>query len=326
MNENWVEYVYSETKPRRLDQFLVECLPDYSRTRLQTLIARGGVLINGMKAHKNGQILEKDQHVAVHLPAAGAATPLAAEAIPLDVLFENEDVVVINKAAGLVVHPAAGHASGTLVNAVLAHSPDLAGIAGERRPGVVHRLDKDTSGVLLMAKNDRAHRFLQDQFRNRQVHKTYLALVDGCPPTSVGRIEAAIARDPQRPTRMAVVPDGDGRPATSTYRLLERYPQHTLLEVYPLSGRTHQVRLHLAFLGCPVVGDVTYGRPKATLPLKRHFLHAQRLEIVLPGEKEPRVFEAPLPDDLAAILDALRAQRNPASSLIINTTAKGTDL
>lgn len=310
MNDPWVEFVYSETKPRRLDQFLVQCLPEYSRTRLQSLISRGEVLVDGERAQKSGQTLEMDQRITIRLPDAGAPTSLAVEDIPLDILFENQDVVVINKAAGVVVHPAAGHPSGTLVNAVLAHAPDLAGIAGEHRPGVVHRLDKDTSGVLLMAKNDRTHRFLQDQFRNRQVHKTYLALVDGSPPTPVGRIEASISRDPLRPTRMAVVEDERGRLATSTYKTLERFARHTLLEVHPLSGRTHQVRLHLAFLGCPVVGDVTYGRRKATLTIKRHFLHAQRIEIIIPGEDKPRGFEAPLPEDLSIILDQLRSQNS----------------
>jgi len=313
MNEDWVEFVFSETKPRRIDQFLVQCLPDFSRTRLQTLIKNGDVLVDGDRVVKNGQILEYNQSIRIRLPATRIPTSLVAEDIPLQILFENDDVLVIDKTAGIVVHPAVGHSSGTLVNAVLAHAPDLAGIGGERRPGVVHRLDKDTSGVLLMAKNDHAYRFLQDQFHSRQVQKTYIALVDGAPPTPVGRIEAAIARDAARPTRMAVVPDEDGRAATSTYKTIERFMRHTLLEVHPLSGRTHQVRLHMAFLGCPIVGDTTYGRRQPTLPLKRHFLHALRLVITLPGESETRTFEAPLPGDLVIVLDRLRSPNYPAS-------------
>jgi 23S rRNA pseudouridine1911/1915/1917 synthase len=207
----------------------------------------------------------------------------------------------------MVVHPSAGHPCGTLVHAVLAHSPDIQGVGGELRPGIVHRLDKDTSGLILIAKNDQAHHWLQNQFRNRQVDKTYLALVDGAPPTRQGRIEAAIGRDPAHRKKMAVVPPGKGRPAASEYRTLEAFHNHTFLEVHPITGRTHQIRLHLAYLNCPIVGDTVYGRKKPTLPLMRHFLHAARLSIQLQGEKAPREFEAPLPPDLQDVLDRLRS-------------------
>jgi 23S rRNA pseudouridine1911/1915/1917 synthase len=179
-------------------------------------------------------------------------------------------------------------------------------VGGRLRPGVVHRLDKDTSGLIVVAKNDRAHRRLQDQFRLREVKKTYLALVDGKPPTPAGRVEAAIGREARSRDLMAVVPDDRGRPAVTEYRTLETFPAHTLLEVHPLTGRTHQIRVHLQFIGCPVAGDKIYGRRKPTLALERQFLHAWRLEIHLPGEQGARTFEAPLPPDLARALESLR--------------------
>ena len=235
-----------------------------------------------------------------------APTDLIAENIPLDIVFENEDLIVVNKPAGMVVHPAAGHSSGTLVNAVLGYEPDIEGIGGEERPGVVHRLDKETSGLILLAKNERAHRWLQDQFRLRKVEKTYLALVDGKPPTPSGRVEAYIGRDPSHRKQMAIVSESRGREAISEYKTVESFANHTLLEFHPLTGRTHQIRLHCAFLGCPIVGDEIYGRKKPTVEINRHFLHAYRLKIVLPGEKEPRVFETPLPAELQSVLVALR--------------------
>jgi 23S rRNA pseudouridine1911/1915/1917 synthase len=206
----------------------------------------------------------------------------------------------------MVVHPSAGHRSGTLVHAALAHAPEMEGVGGVQRPGVVHRLDKDTSGLILLAKNDRTHRWLQNQFRKRQVKKTYLALVDGKPPTSRGRIEAPIGRDPRSRKKMAIVASQKGRPATSEYRTIETFPKHTLLDVQPITGRTHQIRLHLAYLGCPVSGDTIYGYRQPSVPLKRHFLHASRLQILLREEINPRTFEAPLPNELSEILDQLR--------------------
>jgi len=205
-----------------------------------------------------------------------------------------------------VVHPAAGHDTGTLVHAVLGYDPDIEGIGGEERPGVVHRLDKETSGLILLAKNDRAHHWLQDQFRLRQVEKTYLALVDGAPPTPSGRVEAPVGRDPSHRKKMAVMPLGKGREAVSEYVTLETFEKHTLLEYHPLTGRTHQIRLHCMFLGCPIVGDKIYGHRKSSIDIDRHFLHAARLKIILPGEKQARAFEAPLPDELQTILDSLR--------------------
>jgi 23S rRNA pseudouridine1911/1915/1917 synthase len=290
----------------RLDLTLVEHLPDFSRSRLQSIIREGCVKVDGITVIKPGIRLTGGEFVEVQIPETAPAD-LEPEAIPLDVIFENEDVLLINKPAGMVVHPSTGHSHGTLVHAALAYAPDLEGVGGKRRPGVVHRLDKNTSGLIILAKNDRSHHDLQQQFKRREVEKTYLALVDGAPPTPSGRVEAAIARDPQRRKRMAVVPDDVGRTAVTVYHVVERFPSHTLLEVHPQTGRTHQIRVHLAFLGCPVAADTVYGRRKASLSLNRHFLHAAELEFRLPGQNSKRRFQAPLPEDLAEVLDQLRS-------------------
>lgn len=305
MSDRVLNFRFDKETPERLDKFLVGQLREFSRSRIQGLIADGFVDVDGRAAKKAGQTLESGSRVTVRIPPP-APTDLVAENIPLDILFENEDLIVVNKPAGMVVHPAAGHSSGTLVNAVLGYDPDIEGIGGEERPGIVHRLDKETSGLILLAKNERAHRWLQDQFRLRKVDKTYLALVDGGPPTPSGRVETHIGRDPSHRKRMAIVPPSRGREAISEYKTIEAFKSHALLEVHPLTGRTHQIRLHCAFLKCPIVGDEVYGRKKTTIVIGRHFLHAFRLKIILPGEKEHRVFEAPLPEELIDALDRLR--------------------
>jgi 23S rRNA pseudouridine1911/1915/1917 synthase len=187
----------------------------------------------------------------------------------------------------------------------LAHVPDLAGVGGVRRPGIVHRLDKETSGIIIVAKNDSAHHFLQSQFKNRKVEKIYLALVDSHPPTPTGRIEAAISRDPSHRQRMAIVPKEKGRSAITEYKTKKSFKNHALLEIKILTGRTHQIRLHMAFLNCPVVGDKIYGYKKTTLPVTRHLLHAHRLDIELPDELKRVSFQAPLPRDFQDILERL---------------------
>jgi 23S rRNA pseudouridine1911/1915/1917 synthase len=305
VNERLLTFRFDKKTPERLDKFLVGLLQEFSRSRIQALIADGFVEVDGRAAKKAGQPLEGGSTVTVRIPPP-ASTELLAEEIPLDIVFENDDLIVVNKPAGMVVHPAAGHASGTLVNAMLGYDPEIEGIGGEERPGVVHRLDKETSGLILLAKNERAHRWLQDQFRLRMTEKTYLALVDGKPPTPSGRVEAYIGRDPSHRKRMAIVPESRGREAISEYKTLESFRSHTLLEFHPLTGRTHQIRLHCAFLGCPIVGDEIYGRKKPSIPMDRHFLHAWRLKILLPGEKTPMFFEAPLPEELDQVLRSLR--------------------
>jgi len=308
VNERILNFRFDKKTPERLDKFLVGQLQEFSRSRIQALIADGFVDVDGHAAKKAGQTLESGSQVTVRIPPP-ASTELVAEEIPLDIVFENDDLIVVNKPAGMVVHPAAGHSSGTLVNAMLGYDPEIEGIGGEERPGVVHRLDKETSGLILLAKNERAHRWLQDQFRLRKVEKTYLALVDGKPPTPSGRVETYIGRDPSHRKRMANVPESRGREAVSEYKTVESFRNHTLLEFHPFTGRTHQIRLHCAFLGCSIVGDEVYGRKKSTVEIDRHFLHAYRLKIVLPNEKTSRVFEAPLPEELADVLSKLRGEK-----------------
>jgi 23S rRNA pseudouridine1911/1915/1917 synthase len=304
VNDRIIQLTYEHEQPQRLDKFLVDELPKYSRSRLQKLIKEGRVTVDGVIATKSGQSVDWKSQIVVEIPPSQPST-LIAEDILLEIVFENKDLMVVNKPAGMVVHPSAGHKSGTLVHAALAHTKDIEGVGGVQRPGVVHRLDKDTSGLILLAKNDAAHQWLQDQFSSRQVEKTYLALVDGAPPTPRGRVEAAIGRDPVDRKHMAVVPPTRGRSAVSEYATLREYVDHTLLEVHPITGRTHQIRLHLAFLGCPVVGDRVYGHRHASLNIKRQFLHAAQLQIHLPGEADLSEFEAPLPQDLSEILETL---------------------
>lgn len=307
VSESRLLFQFEGKEPVRLDKFLVHYLPDYSRSRLQSFIRDGHVTIDDVAAYKSGQVLDRPAVIAVHIPQP-APSDLIPENIPLDIVFENEDLMVINKPAGMVVHPAIGHLTGTLVHAALGHAPHIEGVGGEERPGVVHRLDKDTSGLIILAKKDRAHRWLQDQFRLRKVQKVYLALVDGHPPTPVGRIEVAIGRNTKDRNLMAAVPQHKGRESITEYKTLEVFPEHTLLEVHPETGRTHQIRVHLQFLGCPVAGDMIYGRKKSTIPVERHFLHAAQLTIRLVGEKTPRTFQAPLPEALTRVLNHLRSK------------------
>ena len=305
MNERVFTFTYEDSNPERLDKYLVKRLPEFSRSRLQSLIKSGSVTINQKTIHKSGYELNPGSVVQIVIPPQ-APSRLIPEDIPLDILFENEDLMVVNKPAGMVVHPSAGHDVGTLVHAALSHAPEMEGVGGEVRPGVVHRLDKDTSGIILLAKNDRSHQLLQSQFKDRKVQKVYLALVDGKPPTPKGHIEAAIGRDPRMRKKMAVVPPNKGREAISDYSTLESFPEHTLLEVHPHTGRTHQIRLHLAYIGCPVAGDEIYGKRHSTIPVKRHFLHAYKISLQLPGEEKISTFEAPLPAELEEVLNQLR--------------------
>jgi 23S rRNA pseudouridine1911/1915/1917 synthase len=307
VSENRNEFRFDGKEPVRLDKFLVQSLPDSSRSRIQSFIRDGQVLVNGVAAQKSGQILDRPAIIEVYIPQP-APTDLIPEEIPLDIVFENEDLMVINKPAGMVVHPAIGHTRGTLVHAALGHAPDIEGVGGEVRPGVVHRLDKNTSGLIILAKKERAHRWLQDQFRLRKVQKVYLALVDGHPPTPIGRIEVAIGRSAKDRKLMVAVLQHKGRASITEYKTLEVFPEHTLLEVHPETGRTHQIRVHMQFLGCPVAGDVVYGRKKSTIPVERHFLHAAQLTLRLVGEKSPRTFQAPLPEALNRVLGMLRSK------------------
>jgi 23S rRNA pseudouridine1911/1915/1917 synthase len=295
----------------RLDKFLAQEMEDISRSYIQKIISKGGVFIDGIPVIKKSEMIAPGTEVEVIIPPTEEAT-LVPENIPLDIIFENQDLIVINKPPGMVVHPSLGHPTGTLVQAVLGYAPEIEGVGGVKRPGLVHRLDQDTSGVIIIAKNDHTHHFLQDQFRSREVGKTYLALVDGRPPTPKGRVEVAIGRDPKFRQRMAPVLDRDGRQAISEYSTIQEFPAHTLLNISILTGRTHQIRVHLGFLGCPVVGDKVYGRNKQTLDISRQFLHAHQLSIIIPGETELRTFEATLAPDLEDIIESLSESKEGA--------------
>jgi 23S rRNA pseudouridine1911/1915/1917 synthase len=293
--------VATDDAGQRLDRYLAGKLPTMSRSRIQSLIESGDVLLNGQPAQPAKKVAAGDA-VDVTVPEPQPAKPQPEE-IPLTIVYEDSDLIVIDKPAGMVVHPAPGHPSGTLVNAVLSHTPDLRPIGGELRPGIVHRLDRDTSGLLVIAKNEPTLRFLQAQLKQRLgVDKRYLTLVDGGPQPESGTIDAPIGRDPRRPQQMAAV--ATGRPSVTHFRVLQRYDHHTLLECKPVTGRTHQIRVHLSAIGCPVAGDRVYGRKRPSIPLNRHFLHATRLTFHLPSGEE-RTFDAPLPPELQAVLTSL---------------------
>ncbi len=296
----------SQEVGERLDKVLTQRLATVSRVKVQQLIKEGHVTING-KPGKASHRLEGEDAVVVRLVGeilSPAMTEIAqAEPMPLDVVYEDADLAAINKPAGMVVHPAAGHTSGTLVNALLARWPQVAQVGGRDRAGIVHRLDKDTSGVLLIAKTEPARLNLMAQFAARTVEKRYLALVEGIPATPTGEINAPLARDPAQRKRMAVV--RNGRPAVSFYRVLRTFEGYTLLEVLPKTGRTHQIRVHLAFIGHPIVGDSVYGHRKQRFKLDRHFLHAESLSLVSPSTGESITVHAPLPPELASIVDSL---------------------
>jgi 23S rRNA pseudouridine1911/1915/1917 synthase len=286
----------------RLDKLVAAQRPDLSRAHIQRLTEEGRLHVNGKQA-KAGLKLRGGENITLYIPAPKPLAHLAPENIPLDIIYEDADVIVINKPAGLVVHPAAGHASGTLVNALLHHVPNL-NINGNQRPGIVHRLDKDTSGLLVAAKTDAALNNLILQMKNRETLKEYLTLVEGNLQPPLGIIDAPIGRDPKQRKQMAVV--RHGKAARTHYKTLEYLENHTLVEARLETGRTHQIRVHFAYMRHPVVGDPVYGYRKASLPLRRQFLHAAKLGFKLPSSGEYREFEAPLPADLSNILEKAR--------------------
>ena len=282
----------------RLDKYLTQILPQFSRAYLQKLIMQGYILVNGQRTKAN-QKLNKADRITVGLPPL-LDRPLA-EPIPLTIVYEDEDILIIDKPAGLTVHPAPGHPNHTLVNAVLAHCPGLAMSSDLMRPGIVHRLDKDTSGLIVIAKNDLAREYLATQFKRRTVAKGYLVLVKGRLSPEQGIIEASIGRDPHSRRKMAIVEAG--KDANTQYQVQKYLDNYTLVEVTPITGRTHQIRVHLSAIGCPVVGDPIYGIKSAHL--KRQFIHAYRLGFRLPSTKQYREFTSPLPVDLEQALQYL---------------------
>lgn len=293
---------------KRLDVFLQERLSEYSRSRLQQWVKDGRVRVNGATGRSSYR-LKGDEIIDVE-PAELPPLRAEPEEIPLSILYEDEDVIAVDKPAGMVVHAGAGAHSGTLVNALLHHFGALSQLGGELRPGIVHRLDRFTSGVLLVARNDAAHRRLAEQFAGRKVEKVYLALVHGNVKADQGRIEKPISRDPVRRIRMTAR-RAEGRSAITEYRVLRRFSGFTLLEVRIRTGRTHQIRAHFSSIGHPVAGDSLYGAParvEGLPPLERFFLHARRVRFGQPSTGVPITVEAPLAPELEAWLAELAAK------------------
>lgn len=302
----------------RLDVYLAGRDAGLSRSQIRRAVEEGRVLVDGRRV-KAGHRLRDGEAVELMIPDP-SPSDVRPEEIPLSILYEDGHLLVVDKPAGMVVHPAAGHSTGTLVHALLHHCRDLSGIGGVLRPGIVHRLDRDTSGLLVVAKTDEAHRNLTDQFRSRRVEKTYLALVQGAPPTDEGEIRLPVGRHPADRKRMSTR-SSRGREAVTRWRVRERFGTVTLLEVDLLTGRTHQIRVHLASQGYPVVGDAVYGKPgwtkSVTDPdtrsmlrgMKRQALHAAAIAFCHPVLGTPLSFRSPLPADLAGLCEALRGRR-----------------
>lgn len=291
----------------RLDVFLTRKWPDFSRSHIQKLIAKGEVVTVG-KVRKANYKLALGDEVKITLPEA-VPVAIEAENILLDILYEDDDIIVVNKARGMVVHPAAGVNSGTLVNALLYYCDDLSGINGEIRPGIVHRLDKDTSGVMVCAKNDKAHVNLAEQIRTKAAHRIYLAIVNGNIKEEAGIIKGDIGRHPIERKKMAIVKE-NGKPAVTHFKVLERFGDFTLVECKLETGRTHQIRVHMASIGHPLVNDPKYG-PKKSSPfaIKGQALHSHELTLTHPTSGEEMHFTAPLPDDMEKILLFLRDKK-----------------
>ncbi len=289
-----------EVSESRLDQYLAGLDTGMTRSQLSRLIVEGQALVNGRPAKPSSKVRAGDS-VSLSVPPP-RPTGVVAQDIPVTVVYQDESVVVIDKPAGLAVHPGPGHPDMTLVNALLAMCPDIQGIGGEIRPGIVHRLDKDTSGLMMVAKTHQAHNDLSAQIKVRQVTKGYLALVEGSLKSTEGKVDAPVGRHPRRRTRMAVVVGG--KEARTNYKVRQELRGHSLVELYLETGRTHQIRVHMAHLGHPLVGDTTYGH--ASHLVDRHFLHAFHLGFKHPITGEPLDFKIDLPPDLTPAIDALR--------------------
>ena len=307
--------ISSQVAGQRLDAALARELTDLSRSALARLIEDGYVRVDGELVTKRATPVRLGARIEVEIPSP-VESGIESQDLPLEILHEDESIAVINKPAGIVVHPAAGHHEGTLVNALLFHVKDLSGVGGEVRPGIVHRLDKDTSGVMIVAKHDRAHRRLTAAWGTSAVQKDYLAVVYGTPRQTSGTIDEPIGRDPRNRKRMAVV--AGGKPASTTYRVIEPLSYVSLVRCRIHTGRTHQIRVHLKNLGHPIVGDAVYSGPqwrgipdkriqKLLAAFGRQALHAEKLTFPHPETGAAMTFEAPLPEDMRALLQALRA-------------------
>ncbi|MFX4261455.1 RluA family pseudouridine synthase [Pelotomaculum propionicicum] len=301
LSANFYE-VREDDAGKRLDVFLAGEAEDYTRSHIQKLVGEGRALVNGVIARASYKVKQGDL-VRLEIPEPEGMESKA-EKIPLDIYYEDNDVIVLNKPRGMVVHPAAGNYSGTVVNALLYHCRDLSGINGVLRPGIVHRLDKDTSGLIMVAKNDAAHASLAQQLKDRRITRIYLALVHGKVKEASGVIDAPIGRDPKNRQKMAVV-HKNSKNAITNYRVLSRYAGYTYLRLKLETGRTHQIRVHLSYIGHPVVGDLKYGPSRPHFNLAGQFLHAAVIGFKHPRSGAYLEFEAPLPDELEAILSGL---------------------
>lgn len=302
MDENIIKIIVKESG-ERLDALLARNVPELSRSAAQRLIEEDAVRVHGRALRKNYKCSAGDE-IRLVLPECSDA-PLIAQPIALDVLFEDEDLIVVNKPRGMVVHPAPGHPDGTLVNALLYHCGDtLSGIGGERRPGIVHRIDKDTSGLLIVAKNDFAHQALSAQLADRSLSRQYVAVVRGRLREDSGTIDRPIGRHPVDRKRMAVT-EKNSRPAVTDWSVLARYNAYTLVECRLRTGRTHQIRVHMASIGHPLLGDYTYGAPSPEKGLEGQCLHARRLKFIHPRTGERMELEAPLPQYFQEVLARL---------------------
>jgi 23S rRNA pseudouridine1911/1915/1917 synthase len=283
----------------RLDRYLQRHVSELSRARLQDLIKSGHILLNARQTKPSAELKNGDV-INVEIPAP-QETAVVAQDIPLDVLYEDADILVLNKSSGLVVHPAAGNPDGTLVNALLHHCDDLSGIGGELRPGIVHRLDKETSGCMVVAKHDRAHVALTDAFAHRRIKKMYLAALSSTPKEASGRIENMIGRHPVDRKRMAVLFDGTGKNAITEWRILSAHSECALVLCHLFTGRTHQIRVHMRdVLQCPILGDTLYGNPtRQKVKTTRLMLHAWKLAFEHPLSQRPMAFEAPIPPEFS---------------------------
>ena len=288
---------------QRVDAYLAEVYPQFSRSFLKKLIEQESILLNG-RAVKAGNKVKAGDTIELDVPEAEEISVVPQD-LPLDIVYQDHDIAVINKPQGMVTHPAPGNYKGTLVNALLYHIGDLSGINGQLRPGIVHRLDKDTSGLLIIAKNDGAHKALAEQIAQKTAQRIYLALVYGNIKDEEGTISTLLGRDVRDRKKMAVVRAG-GREAVTNYRVLERYGNYTLVECRLKTGRTHQIRVHMKYIGHPVVGDPVYCRQKDPFGLSGQLLHAKRLEIIHPRTGEEMVFEAPLPAYFTEVLTQLK--------------------
>ncbi|MCC7165063.1 MAG: RluA family pseudouridine synthase [Anaerolineae bacterium] len=298
--------VTPDRQGERLDKFMIAQRPDLSRAFVQSLIVEGSIKVN-RAARKANYAVKPGDTITLEIPAP-APSAIQIQEIPLDILYEDDALLALNKPADMVVHPAVGHPTGTLVNAVLGHDPNIV-TSNQERAGIVHRLDRDTSGVILVAKTDLAMRELQRQFAAREIHKTYLALVTGIVKTPQGKIDAPLGRDPHDRKKMAIVSGPNAREAVTIFSVLAHSDRYTLVQVEPETGRTHQIRVHLAFLKHPVVGDELYNRKKDDLGIGRQFLHAWRITFRHPITGEPMTCTAPLAPDLIEALE--RAQISP---------------